>query len=407
MSSAAPPIQAPRGLVALLAALTSIGPFAVDAYLPALTAIGEDLRVSTLSVQQTLTAYMVPFALMSLWHGALSDALGRRTVILWSSALFLLASIACMFARSVDALMVFRALQGATAGAGMVVGRALVRDLYDGATAQRAMSHVSLMFALAPAIAPVVGGWLLAGFGWRAIFGFLVVFTAGTWVWCQRALPETLPPEKRQPLNAAYLLRTYTHVLSSGPFMTVCVVITLMFSGFFIYVMSAPVFLMTHLGVPATGFLWLFGPATLGIAGGSFISGRTAGKMTTKRTLSWAFGLMTLATVANVILHLVRPPSLPWSVAPLFVYSLGMSLAFPVLTLRALDFFPEQRGLAASCQSFVQTLGAAANALLAPLVWGSTLTLACTQGVLLVLAMAGLCLPLAPRAPEDEITTDA
>lgn len=407
MSSAAPPIQAPRGLVALLAALTSIGPFAVDAYLPALTAIGEDLRVSTLSVQQTLTAYMVPFALMSLWHGALSDALGRRTVILWGSALFLLASIACMFARSVDALMVFRALQGATAGAGMVVGRALVRDLYDGATAQRAMSHVSLMFALAPAIAPVVGGWLLAGFGWRAIFGFLVVFTAGTWVWCQRALPETLPPEKRQPLNAAYLLRTYTHVLSSGPFMTVCVVITLMFSGFFIYVMSAPVFLMTHLGVPATGFLWLFGPATLGIAGGSFISGRTAGKMTTKRTLSWAFGLMTLATVANVILHLVRPPSLPWSVAPLFVYSLGMSLAFPVLTLRALDFFPEQRGLAASCQSFVQTLGAAANALLAPLVWGSTLTLACTQGVLLVLAMAGLCLPLAPRAPEDEITTDA
>lgn len=405
MSSAAPPIQAPRGLVALLAALTSIGPFAVDAYLPALTAIGEDLRVSTLSVQQTLTAYMVPFALMSLWHGALSDALGRRTVILWGSALFLLASIACMFARSVDALMVFRALQGATAGAGMVVGRALVRDLYDGATAQRAMSHVSLMFALAPAIAPVVGGWLLAGFGWRAIFGFLVVFTAGTWVWCQRALPETLPPEKRQPLNAAYLLRTYTHVLSSGPFMTVCVVITLMFSGFFIYVMSAPVFLMTHLGVPATGFLWLFGPATLGIAGGSFISGRTAGKMTTKRTLSWAFGLMTLATVANVILHLVRPPSLPWSVAPLFVYSLGMSLAFPVLTLRALDFFPEQRGLAASCQSFVQTLGAAANALLAPLVWGSTLTLACTQGVLLVLAMAGLCLPLAPRAPE--VTTDA
>lgn len=392
-TASAPSVHAPRGLVALLATLSAIGPFAVDAYLPALTAIGADLHVSTLSVQQTLTAYMVPFALMSLWHGALADAWGRRVVILWGTALFLVASIACACSRTLDTLLLFRALQGMTAGAGMVAGRALIRDLYDGATAQRAMSHVSLMFALAPAIAPVVGGWVLTAFGWRGVFGFLVVFSAGAWLWCQRALPETLPPDKRQPLHPAYLMRAYTSVLGSRQFLLICAVITLMFSGFFIYVMSAPEFLMNHLGVPATGFLWLFGPATLGIAGGSYLSGRTAGKMSTTRTLAWAFGLMGLATAANLILHLARPPSLPWSVAPLLVYSLGMSLAFPVLTLRALDLFPEQRGLAASCQSFVQTLGAAANALLVPLIWHTTVSLAVTQAVLLGLALLGLLLP--------------
>ncbi len=392
-------VRAPRGLVALLATLSAVGPFAVDAYLPALAAIGADLGVSALSVQQTLTAYMVPFALMSLWHGALSDAWGRRSVILWGTALFLAASVACAVARSLEALLVFRALQGMTAGAGMVVGRALIRDLYDGAVAQRAMAQVSLMFALAPALAPVIGGWVLDAFGWRAVFGFLIVFSAGTWAWCLRALPETLPPERRQPLHAAYLLRAYTTVLLSGPFMLVCAVITLMFSGFFIYVMAAPVFLMEHLGVPATGFLWLFGPATLGIAGGSYVSGRTAGKMTLRRTLAWAFGLMGVAAAANLTLHLARPPSLPWSVAPLFVYSLGMSLAFPVLTLRALDLFPAQRGLAASCQSFVQTLGAAANALLAPLVWDTTVSLALTQTALLGLALVGLAVPVRPPPP--------
>ncbi len=381
-----------RGLAALLAALTAVGPFSVDAYLPSMPDIGVKLHAPMLEVQQTLTAYMVPFALMTLWHGAISDALGRRRVILWGTALFIVASTACACAHSIHQLLIFRALQGMTAGAGMVVGRAIVRDLFHGAEAQRVMSQVSLTFALAPAIAPVIGGWLQAWFGWRAVFVFLVSFACLAWLLCRFVLPETLPPERRRSLHPVYLARSYWSVLTSHRFIALCLALTLNFSGFFIYVASAPVFLIQHLGVPATGFLWLFGPATAGIAAGSWLSGKFAGRMAPLRTLAYGYGLMGAAMAVNFLLTLFLPPTLPWTVAPLFFYVVGLSLAAPTLTLLALDLFPHQRGLAASCQSFAQTTGAALNAMLAPLVWSTTLSLAITQVVALALGLGALLL---------------
>ena len=379
-----------RGLPALLAALSAVGPFSIDAYLPSMEEIGRRLQASPLAVQQTLTAYMVPFALMTLWHGSISDALGRRRVVLWGMALFGLASAACACATSIEALLLFRALQGMTAGAGMVVGRAIVRDLYHGADAQRIMAQVTITFAIAPAVAPVIGGWLHVWFGWRAVFGFLVLFTGTCWLLCQRMLPETLPPGRRQPLHPVYLARSYWSVLTSLPFVAACFAVTLNFSGFFIYVVSAPVFLMDYLHVSATGFLWLFGPLTFGMAGGAWLSGRLAGRMTPVRTMAWGYVLMGFAAGGNLLFHVLHSPALPWSVVPLFFYVLGAALCYPSLTLLALDLFPEQRGLAASCQSFAQTGGAAINAMIAPLVWFSTRSLAWTQMSCLGLGLAGL-----------------
>lgn len=390
MTPRPPPAQNHRGLAALLAALSAVGPFSIDAYLPSMGEIGEKLHADPLAVQQTLTAYMLPFAVMTLWHGAISDALGRRRVILWGTALFALASVACALAPTIDLLLLFRALQGMTAGAGVVVGRAIVRDRFHGAEAQRVMSQITLTFALAPAIAPVLGGWLEVLFGWRAVFVFLVLFAGTCWLLCRFMLEETLPPERRQPLNPLFLLKSYFHVLTSRRFVALCLTVTLNFTGFFIYVASAPVFLGQHLHVSATGFLWLFGPATIGMAIGSWLSGRLAGKWSPRRTLSVAFGLMGVATVWNFAFHFLHAPGLPWSVAPLTLYVLGMSLSFPTLTLLALDLFPVQRGLAASCQAFVQTSGAALNAILAPLVWSSVRALAVTQVVALALAFAAL-----------------
>jgi DHA1 family bicyclomycin/chloramphenicol resistance-like MFS transporter len=127
------PAAAPRGMICLLAALAALGPFSIDTYLPSFHDIGTSLGATPLQVQQTLSAYLLPFALMTLWHGAISDALGRRRVILTTVALFALASAGCMFATRIEHLWLLRALQGMTAGAGMVVCRAIVRDLYDGA----------------------------------------------------------------------------------------------------------------------------------------------------------------------------------------------------------------------------------------------------------------------------------
>lgn len=366
-----------RSIAILLASLSALGPFSIDTYLPSFPEIAAKLGASQLEVQQTLSVYLLSFALMTLWHGAISDRFGRRRVILASLGLFGLASAGCTFATSIEQLWFWRAMQGITAGAGIVISRAIVRDLYDGAAAQRLMAKITMMFALAPAIAPVIGGWLQTFFGWRSVFAFLVLCTVALWLACWKLLPETLPVEKRRSLQPAYLGKTYWKVLSSKAFLLVCAALSLNFSGFFIYVLSAPVFLMRHLGVPETGFLWLFGPAMGGLVSGSWLAGRLAGKISIKRTLIIAYLVMATAGLFNLGLNLALPPALPWSVMPLFVYTCGMSLAMPSLTLMALDPFAGERGLAASCQTFFQSgFNSLAAALIAPALWGSTLTLA-------------------------------
>ena len=374
-----------RGIALLLASLSALGPFSIDTYLPSFHDIADKLQATQLEVQQTLSVYLLAFAVMTLWHGAISDRFGRRKVILVALALFGLASAGCVFATRIEHLWFWRAMQGITAGAGIVISRAIVRDLFDGAPAQRLMSQITMMFALAPAVAPVIGGWLQTLFGWRSVFAFLVLSTAALWLACWKLLPETLPPEKRQSLNPAYLGKTYWHVMTSPLFLSACAALSFNFGGFFIYVLSAPVFLMTHLGIPETGFFWLFGPAMAGLMSGSWISGRLAGKLAPGKTVQRGYLIMGAAFAFNLTLNLTLPPGLPWSVLPLYVYTLGMSLAMPNLTLFALDPFPAQRGLAASCQTFFQSgFNSLAAAFIAPMLWGSTLTMALGMGGLML-----------------------
>ncbi len=381
-----------RGLPILLAFLTALGPFAVDAYLPSFPEIESDLHATPIEVQQTLSVFLVCFAFMTLWHGAISDALGRRRVTLVCLVLFALASAGCACAHSIGMLWFFRALQGMTSGAGIVLGRAVVRDLMHGAEAQRLLAHISMMFALAPAVAPVLGGWLDKFFGWRALFVFLVVLAVIQWVWCWIALPETLPPEKRKPLHPVYLLRSYHRGLTMPAFLAIGVAMTLNFAGYFLYVMSSPKFLLGHLHLAQTDFYWLFGPAVAGMMTGAWLSGRLAGRISPMQTVRLGYLLMGTAALANVILNLTLPPGLPWSIAPIVPYTLGMSLAMPSLTLLGLDLFPGQWGLGSACQALIQTgLNSVTAAVLAPLLWGSTLKLAAGQ---LGLVLAGAAMTL-------------
>jgi DHA1 family bicyclomycin/chloramphenicol resistance-like MFS transporter len=383
------PGNAGRNAVFLLAALGTIGPFTVDTYLPAMQDIAATLQASPLEVQQTLTSYLFMFSVMSLWHGAISDAIGRRKVILVTLVLFILASLGCFFAGHVGQLWVLRGLQGFAACAGVVVSRAIVRDMFHGAQAQRLMSHITMMFAIAPAIAPVIGGHLQAAFGWRSIFVFLMLVGAALTLGCWKWLPETLPPERRQSLHPVYLGKAYWHVMTSPVFLAACGGLAFNFAGFFLYIMSAPVFLMRHLGVPETGFLWLFGPAMLGLLAGSWLSGRLAGKLSPSRTILRGYLLMAIAAACNLALNLALPPSLPWSILPIPLYTLGMSLTMPSLTLLALDPFPQQRGLAASCQMFLQSMNNSLLAgIIAPAAWGSTLSLSIGMACLMLTGAA-------------------
>ena len=160
-------------LPVLLALLSMLGPFAIDTYIPAFSAIAQSLGADAVSMQQTLSAYLLGFAIMNLFHGALADSFGRRPVVLWTIAVFTLASVGCAFSQSVMDLIFYRFVQGLSAGGGMVVSRAVIRDLFEPAQAQKVMSQVTIYFGVAPAIAPIVGGFLLGHASWHGIFWFL------------------------------------------------------------------------------------------------------------------------------------------------------------------------------------------------------------------------------------------
>ena len=349
----APPHRRSWAFASLLAALAMLGPFAIDMYLPAFAAIQVEFAASQLAVQQTLSAYLFAYAFMMLWHGSLSDAFGRRPIVLASLAIYAIASLGCMIAGNIESLWLFRTLQGVSAGAGLVVGRAIIRDRFQGAEAQRLMSQITLVFGVAPALAPVIGGALLNVLGWRAIFAAMLAFSVVLYVWTARTLPETLPRAQRQTLRARSLWRNYTTVALRMDFLLLAAIPALNFAAFFIYIATAPTFL-AKLGVTTLGFAWLFVPMIAGVMAGATISGRVAGRFASARTVALAYASMFLGGLLEVVVALVVPPGVPWHVLPIALFTLGSSLAMPSLTLLLLDLFPTMRGLASSLQGFVQ-----------------------------------------------------
>ncbi len=370
----------------LLAVLGMLGPFSIDTYLPAFTDIAQSLGATPVHMQQTLSAYLFGFALMALFHGALSDSFGRRRVVLWGLAVFTLASVGCALSQTIGQLIGFRALQGLSTGAGIVVSRAIIRDVYPPAQAQRVMSQVTLFFGVAPALAPMVGGWLVVQAGWHSIFWFLAAVGAAMWLVNLRMLPETLPLAQRQSFRARHLLAGYWQLGSDPRFVLLALASGIPFNGMFLYVLSAPMFLGTHLGLAPGQFFWFFVLSIAGIMSGAWVSGRMAGRMRPKRQIRAGFLVMLCIGVVNVAANAVWTAHVAWSVWPVAIFAFGWALMVPVVTLLVLDLHPERRGMASSLQMFVS---AAANGVVAgvvaPLVMHSTLALAAAS-----LAMMGV-----------------
>lgn len=377
-------------LVIVLATLAALAPFAIDTYLPAFHVMAADFGTDELAIQQSLTFYLLPYAIMTLCHGAISDAIGRITTIKWGLTIFVLASIGCAFAPNVHTLWLFRALQGISGGAGNTVARAMVRDLFSGPQAQRVMSTVQLLFGIAPAIAPILGGVLL-GIHWQAIFIFLAAYAALALWAAVRYLPETMSAEKRRPLSLKGILQTYGIMLQHRAFIIMIACLGLNFAAFFIYVLASPVFLIEHLHLTSQQFGFLFIPTVTGMMLGSWISRHTAGKVSPARLLRWAFVWMLLVAAANVVIHawLAHTIHLVWwlAIVPVALFNVGMAAAMPVLSIAALDCFPKTRGTAASAQAFMQMFWSTlSSAVIVPLVWDSPLKLATAMFVMTLIS---------------------
>jgi MFS transporter, DHA1 family, multidrug resistance protein len=349
-------------LAVLIGGLSMVSPFSIDTFFPAFHAMEKALHVDAWALQQVLTAYMVPFAFASLLHGPISDAIGRRPVMIWGMVLYTVGSVACTLAPNYASLMAARMLQGATAGVGVVIGRAVVRDLYEGPRAQHLMSITTMIFSLAPALAPIVGGWVTEAFGWRAVFAFMVIcgllFSFAAW-W---RLPETHPASARVPFSARNVVSSSLRTLRHPEFLMLSIAAATNFSSVAVFIGAAPEIIVHHWGMKETSYGALFIPIIGGILVGAWCSGRIAGRYSldsqVRFGLCFTFGVALLRVIAYFAVPVIP---IPVQQGQLFFAAFGAQFAFPVLTLRMLDLFPGARGTAASAQSFVALLITAAT----------------------------------------------
>jgi DHA1 family bicyclomycin/chloramphenicol resistance-like MFS transporter len=379
----------PRALVVVLAALSMIGALSIDAYLPALPAIAHHFGVSAAVGQQSLTIYLFAFATMTLFYGTLSDSFGRRPVIIGSLAIYLVGSVGAGCSTTFGWLIFFRLLQGLSAGAGNVVGRAMIADRFTGAEAERMMSYVSMVFGIAPALAPILGGWLQAAFGWRSIFIFIALFTAGLLAVCLRGLTESLPVAQRHAFHFKVIVSHYWSVARHGRFVLQALATALTFSTLMIYIGAAPAFIFNILHLRETDFAWLFIPLVVGLTLGSMVAGRLSHRPGGgPSAIRLGFIILLISSAVHVLISYTLPARVPWAVLPIASSAFGAALASPAMTIRSMAYFPTVRGLVSSLQSFsFMMLFSISSGVVAPLLFDSVRKLALGSAVGVVLSL--------------------
>ncbi|TDT31323.1 multidrug effflux MFS transporter [Naumannella halotolerans] len=362
----------------VLALLGMLGPFSIDTPYPGFESIQHEFGVGNAETQQLVAAYMLAFAVMSILHGPLSDAIGRRPVVLGGLSVYALASLGAVFAPNMAVLIACRVLQGLAAGGGVIVSRAMVRDLYAGPMAQKLMSRVMMIFGLAPAIAPIIGGVLVTSSGWRSVFGFMTgigVLLVAVVILC---LPETHPVERRTELSVRGLLRSLFGVFRTPSFHRVAWTGSLMFGAYFLYIGAAAIVVVDLLGQGPNDFWKLFVPMIIGFTGGAFVGGRLAGRISIIASASMGLAITITGALTNtVLMSFPALQGLPWAVVGPFLLGFGASIGFPSMQVIVMDQFPAHRGAATSAATFLTlVLNALGAGLLAPVMARSLFTMA-------------------------------
>lgn len=386
----APPLVRFNSLQAilLLGSMGTLPSLWSDMLFPAIVSIQQDLGTSATAVQQTVSLFFVANAFMCLWHGVLSDAWGRRKPLLIGLVVLVLTSLLSLLAIRIEQLWILRTVQGLVVGLGHILCRAVIRDLYSDDAAQKMIAHTSLLQTAGPIILPMLGGWLTWMWGWRAVFAFLSAVGVVLLLVYARNLPESLPPSRRQAIRLDSLWRNYRFVLGSPWFMRLTLAHSCNWSAMYLYVAAGPQ-LVTHLlGRSATDVYLIFTPMMVGLIAGFLCLPRLVQRCGTRRTMYLAYVGFALANVLNITLAAWVPPSLI-HLLPIAAYSFAIALSMPLLVGQALHPFPDNAGLAASCQLFLQySLMAVVAGLLAPLLWDSLWNLALGCAVLTCIGMA-------------------
>ncbi|SIT68763.1 MFS transporter, DHA1 family, bicyclomycin/chloramphenicol resistance protein [Microbacterium sp. RU33B] len=376
--------------VILLGALTALGPFTIDLYLPAFPVLEQDFDTTAAAIQLTLTGTMIGFALGQLIVGPLSDKVGRRLPLLIVTALHVVASVAAALAPTLELMSVARVFMGAGAAAGGVVAAAVVRDLFGGRRLVVMLSRLALVSGVAPVLAPLVGSQLLLIMSWRGIFVVLAVYGLVMLISAILFIPETLPRARRHERGATTVWQRYRSVFSDRVFIGVLIIGGMTFSGLFSYLSASPFLFQDRYGFDAQQYGFLFAANSLGIVLGVQAASRLAARFGPQWVLAWSTSVLVVAGAAIIVTDQLGL-GLWGTVVPLFIFITACGFTFPCVQVLALDRHGKAAGTA---QSIIGATNFGVAGLITPVVgWiasGSDITGTTMASVMVACAAIGL-----------------
>jgi len=343
----------PVALLCLLGSLSALGPFSIDMYLPAMPAMRAHFAATTGATQATLSAYFVGLALGQLMVGPVADRIGRRGPMLFGLSLYALASLGCMFAPTMEVLIAMRFLQAVGACAGMVVPRAILRDLYPPQNMARMLSMLLLVMGIAPIIAPMVGTAIHTHFGWQALFGVLCAYGVIVAVVVWRYLPETLAaPSPHATLR--HTTQTYLRMLGHRRFMGYSLAGGIAQAGMFAYIASSSFVFLEAYGLTPAHYALLFGAVAIGLITASQVNSRLLRRIAAERLLRTALWVFLGASAALLAVTLTRFGG-PWSAGAALLLAIGsLGFSFPNSIAAAMSPFGDRAGMAAALLGSLQ-----------------------------------------------------
>lgn len=384
-----PAMPSRLAMTLLLGLLVSFAPMSIDLYVPALPSMTRDLMTDAESMQLTLIVYMIGFAIAQTFFGPISDRFGRKPTIVFGTTIYLVASVACALAATVEQLIAFRLVQSIGAAAGPVVARAVVRDMYTREDAARMYSVVTTVVALAPVIAPLLGGYIVIWLGWRANFWVLTGFGASAMALVMLLLPETNKRPDPSATRIGRMIVNFATMLSSRAYAGYVLTVMGNFTGLFAYLLGASFVLVDRLGMSPENFGLSFSAASIGFMGGAFVGSRIVRRVGVERMCLLGTGFTALGGALAGALIWSDVISI-WSIIlPTVIYFIGMGLSQPNIQAGAISPFPHMAGAAASLLGLAQYISAGLLfAALGIFALDPTLLLATVMGVSGVFAFA-------------------
>jgi MFS transporter, DHA1 family, multidrug resistance protein len=346
-------------LTALLALLTAFGPIATDMYVPSMPDIGRLLEVDASSVQLTLSAYLIGFAGGQVVYGPLSDRFGRKPTLLLALTLFCLASLACALAPTIESLIAARAFQALGGAGAIVLARAVVRDLYNGERAGKELSRMGAIMAFAPVLAPLIGGVVQTGLGWRANFLIIVGIGVATTVIAWRSLPETLAPDAMQSIRINDILRSWHALAVNRAFAAHLSIIACAYGGLFAWISGSPFVLQDLYGLSPLWFSVAFAASCVGAVTGAAIASSLVVRIGLDRTIGLGSLSLAAAGLAMVLSLALGMRPVTTFVVSMTLYHMGIMLALPQAIAGAMMPFPNCAGTASSLIGLIQQTSAA------------------------------------------------